>query len=252
MRPPTSGSPQRLILLHGFTQSARIWDPVRAALEPRESVALDLPGHGAGSDEGGSLAEGADRLAERGGTGTWVGYSMGERYALHVALAHPGRVGGLVLVGAHPGLEDDAERARRRAADEALATRIVSVGLPTFLEEWLAQPLFAGLSAAARAPEARRGNRAAGLARALRDAGTGTQEPLWNRLPDLAMPVLYVVGERDGRYRAVGERVVEALGARGRLAVVPDAGHAAPFEQPDAFVTLLVRWLRETAAPPPS
>ena len=53
----------------------------------------------------------------------WLGYSMGGRYALHVALRHPELVRRLVLVSATGGIDDPAERAARREGDEALADR---------------------------------------------------------------------------------------------------------------------------------
>jgi 2-succinyl-6-hydroxy-2,4-cyclohexadiene-1-carboxylate synthase len=174
------------------------------------------------------------------GPATFVGYSMGARVALHLALRHPAAVTALVLVGGTAGIDDDAERAARRAADDALASRIEAIGTDAFLDEWLAQPLFAGLPADGRGA---RSTDAAGLAASLRRAGTGTQEPLWDRLATLAMPVLVVAGERDEKFRAIGERLVAGIGANGALALVPGAGHAAHLEQPDAFLAVLRPWL---------
>ena len=72
-----------------------------------------------------------------------VGYSMGGRVALHVALAHPDRVTALALIGAQAGIDDPAERAERIAADEALADRIESDGIEWFAGYWADRPLFA-------------------------------------------------------------------------------------------------------------
>src|SRR5436190_1911294 len=84
------------------------------------------------------------RPSSANGGGAWLGYSMGGRIALHVALGHPDDVSRLVLVGATPGIVDPIDRATRCEADEALAAMVERVGVDAFLEQWLAQPLFAG------------------------------------------------------------------------------------------------------------
>src|SRR5690606_23536537 len=117
-------------------------------------------------------------LGDAAGPATYVGYSMGGRLALHLALARPDLVRRLVLIGATGGIDDEDDRAARRAADERLAAHLEQVGVATFVDEWLAQPLFAGLSPTAAARDERLANTAEGLASSLRLAGTGTQEPL--------------------------------------------------------------------------
>jgi 2-succinyl-6-hydroxy-2,4-cyclohexadiene-1-carboxylate synthase len=81
------------------------------------------------------------------------------------------------------------------------------------------------------------------LASSLRLAGTGSQQPLWSQLPQLAMPVLVVAGERDESYVAQARRLVENIGSNAALAIVPDAGHACHLEQPDAFLNIVCPFL---------
>jgi 2-succinyl-6-hydroxy-2,4-cyclohexadiene-1-carboxylate synthase len=233
----------RLVLVHGFTQTARSWDPIVARLgDVVEAVAVDAPGHGSAADVVADLWQAADHVVAAGGRGTYVGYSMGARICLHAALAHASAIERLVLVSGTAGIEDPAERASRRRADEELAASIERDGVDAFLKRWLDQPLFASLPVAARQVEDRRRNTAAGLASSLRHAGTGTQEPVWLRLPELAMPVLLVVGAADAKFRALAERM-HALIPDAGLAVVPGAGHTAHLEAPDTFVELLTTWL---------
>ena len=62
--------------------------------------------------------------------------------------------------------------------------------------------------------------------------------PLWERLGELTMPATVLVGERDAKFVALGERLAGALpGAE--LVVVPGAGHGLPREAPEAIVTVL-------------
>lgn len=240
------------MLLHGFTQSGRSWDPVSDQLLARgfSVQTVDAPGHGGSGSIRANLWTSADLLAETISTRTRsspadapplvVGYSMGGRLALHLALAHPAVVGRLLLLGATPGIDDAAERVSRRLADEALADAIEAEGddgLGAFIERWLANPLFSTLSRAQAGIEERLHNTAAGLASSLRLTGTGAQQSLWPRLGELAMPVLLAAGALDHKFRSVAADMLPRI--RGaRTALVADAGHAAHLERPSAFAQL--------------
>jgi 2-succinyl-6-hydroxy-2,4-cyclohexadiene-1-carboxylate synthase len=242
----TQGRGPRLVLVHGFTQTGRSWSAVADHLAAgHEVVAVDAPGHGDSATIEADLPAGADLLGVTGGRATYIGYSMGGRLCLHLAVARPDLVARLVLVSATAGIDDPAERQSRRDADEALAATIERDGLDAFLQRWVAQPLFAGLPD----PDLgdRRRNTVAGLAASLRRAGTGTQEPLWSRLPDLDVPVLLVAGADDPKFVAAAERMAGLLPRAAALAVVEGAGHTVHLEQPAEFLTVLDGWLAATA-----
>ena len=232
-----------LVLLHGFTQTGRSWQPVAAALAGRyRAAAPDLPGHGAFAERRPATFPACDAYLRAVSDKPYVlcGYSMGGRVALHAAFALGDRVRRLVLVGASPGIEDPGERAARAASDAALADRIEAIGVDAFAAEWEAQPLFAGMprGVAELAAADRRRNTATGLAAALRGLGTGVMPSLWGRLPGLDTPVDLVVGERDEKFRAIAERMAPALPSA-RVTVVEGAGHAVHLEAPDAVVGVL-------------
>jgi 2-succinyl-6-hydroxy-2,4-cyclohexadiene-1-carboxylate synthase len=234
----------QLVLVHGFTQTGRSWGRAAARLSERhELVLVDAPGHGRSSDVGAGLWEGAELIGERGGRAAYVGYSMGGRFCLHVALSRPELVERLVLVGATAGIEDEAARAERRQADQSWEQLLYEQPLERFVDRWLEGPLFRDLGPAAAARSARLENTAAGLASSLRLAGAGAQEPLWGRLGELGMPVLLVVGERDAKFTAIALRMQQGIGANARLAVVEGAGHAVHLEQPDAFAAIVERFV---------
>jgi 2-succinyl-6-hydroxy-2,4-cyclohexadiene-1-carboxylate synthase len=239
-------NPPRLALVHGFTQTSRSWDGVVPLLRDRlrpvpEIVAVDAPGHGDHHDLALGPVDGALAIGAEAGRATYVGYSMGGRLCLHLALARPDLVEALVLIGATAGIDDDVERAERRAADEALATEIEQIGVDEFLDRWLALPLFAGLPREGASVEDRRRNTVAGLASSLRLAGTGAQAPLWDRLGELRMPVLVLAGERDEKFLAIGRRIADRVGSA-TFATVAAAGHAAHLEQPDRTVDAIASW----------
>jgi 2-succinyl-6-hydroxy-2,4-cyclohexadiene-1-carboxylate synthase len=241
------GAGPRLVLAHGFTQTGRSWGPVADDLATDHEVLLpDAPGHGGSGDLRADLVEAADLLDAQVGPATYLGYSMGARWCLHLALAHPDRVQGLVLLGGTAGLADPAERAARVAADAALAAALDRDGVDAFLERWVAQSLFAGVPPEAVGMEDRRRNTATGLRSSLERAGTGAQEPLWDRLAELAaVPVLVLAGEHDDKFSALGRTMAEAIGPSASFHQVPGAGHAAHLEQPAALLALVRPWLAE-------
>jgi 2-succinyl-6-hydroxy-2,4-cyclohexadiene-1-carboxylate synthase len=225
-----------VLLLHGFTNTGASWDPVIAALGERyRALAPDIRGHGSASEARPvTLAAVIDDVAAAAPERfTLAGYSQGGRIALHAALALPERVERLVLIGASPGIDDPAERAARRAADEALATEIEGGRIEEFAARWASTPVLAGqpteVRAAAHADRLR--NTPAGLGGALRGLGTAALPSLWGRLGELRMPVALIVGERDAKFRAIGAQMSGAL-PRGELVVVEGVGHAVHLEAP--------------------
>ena len=243
-----AGTGPSLVLLHGFTQTARCWGPFDDALAERWPVRLvDAPGHGDSVCDHADVVEAAELLGRAGGHATYVGYSMGGRVALRLALDRPELVERLVLIGASPGIEDHAEREQRRHRDEALADRIEVVGVAKFLDEWLTQPLFRGLSPEAAHRDERLRNRAASLAASLRCAGIGAQVPLWQRLDELEMPALLVVGADDDKYGEIAERMRDHIGANATVQRVAGAGHTAHLEQPHRSARHVLDWLARTA-----
>ncbi len=258
VQPGPHGAPT-LVLLHGFTGSAASWQPVMARLQDMfRCVAIDALGHGdsdAPADPArygmahvvGDVLAIMDRLGEQ--RCLLLGYSMGGRMALQLAVAAPQRLSGLILESASPGLRGADERAARRAADEALARLLEEEGVAAFVDRWERLPLFASQQ---RLPETTRRalraqrlrNNPRGLAMSLRGAGTGAQEPLHERLTTLAVPTLLIAGALDDKYCAIA-RQMATQAPQARLAIVPDAGHNVHLEQPERFVALVREFARD-------
>jgi 2-succinyl-6-hydroxy-2,4-cyclohexadiene-1-carboxylate synthase len=238
--------PETVVLLHGFAGTGRLWDPVVARLDAERyrPLAPDLRGHGTAAARHPISFEGCieDVLGFAAHPFTLVGYSMGGRIALLTALAAPERIERLILVATTAGIEDPAERERRRAGDEALAAQIEHATIDDFILRWMAQPLFAGTppDAAARWRADMLENEPHALAAALRGIGTGAMEPLWDRLGQLRMPATVLAGERDAKFRALGRRLADGL-PNGELVIVDGAGHGIPREDPAAVAAAIAR-----------
>jgi 2-succinyl-6-hydroxy-2,4-cyclohexadiene-1-carboxylate synthase len=245
------GDGPRLVLVHGFTQTGASFRHLVPLLSAGHSVCtVDLPGHGRSAEiPADSLEQTASLLAASAGRASYLGYSLGGRVCLTLALDHPEVVERLILLGAHPGIADDGERAARVAADEALARRLVpddgTAGEPleTFLEAWLSGPLFAHLTEQQRDVAARLENTPAGLAASLRATGTGTQRPSLERLSRLTMPVLLIAGANDKRFGALAAEMATAIGENASVGLVDGAGHAAHTEAPEAFAEIVNAFL---------
>jgi 2-succinyl-6-hydroxy-2,4-cyclohexadiene-1-carboxylate synthase len=256
------GSGPPLVLLHGFTGSARSWGEFGKRLAAsRTVVAVDIIGHGQ-SDKPADVAayrmeraarnavEAVERLGFQ--AAPWLGYSMGGRLALYIAVAHQERVERLVLIGASAGLAGAEARRARVASDEALAERIEHGGIEAFVDEWERLPLWAsqarlpaGVRESIRA--GRLANDPRGLAGSLRGMGTGAQPALHDRLATVEIPALLLAGEADERYVAIGHELAAALPG-GRFEAIPEAGHAAHLENPRACAKAVERFLAEPGA----
>ena len=258
-----AGNGSSLLLLHGFTGCKENWDWLIMQFEPqRRVIALDLLGHGQSSAPKDHLRYAMERTAADLKTFLdtlnipevdLLGYSMGGRLALYFALTYPWMVNSLVLESASPGLEGIDLQKLRRLSDEALADRIEQNGILAFVEEWESLPLFASqarLSDAVRQKlhEQRIHNDPLGLAYSLRGMGSGAQPSLWERLCELHLPVLLIVGALDEKFTAINLRMKNSISGA-RLEIVPDAGHSVHLEQPLAYERLLRDFLKDLDFP---
>jgi 2-succinyl-6-hydroxy-2,4-cyclohexadiene-1-carboxylate synthase len=176
-----------------------------------------------------------------------LGYSMGGRLALHLALGAPQRISSLLLESASPGIEDAEQRAARVESDSALADDLERDGIEAFADRWQATPLFASQSRLPAAVlAAQRVRRIAqsplGQAQSLRGMGAGRQAYLQTRLPELTMPVLLLAGALDERYATLARDMSTRI-ADNRVEIIADASHAAHLEQPEAFAASVGRFL---------
>ncbi len=239
-----------IVFLHGFMGQARDWRRVTAALQERYCcVSIDLPGHGDST----ALAEDAytmpgaaaavvrtlDQLGIK--EAALVGYSMGGRLALYLAVHYPARFPRVILESASPGLRTEAERRQRRAHDNALAGRLESSTLEDFLAEWYAQPMFDTLRQHANFLDIqalRLRNHTHELARSLRCMGTGSQPSLWDELQHIKMPLFLLTGELDDKFRAIAADMAGRC-PRARVHIIAGAGHNIHFEKTSEFIAVL-------------
>jgi len=228
------------VALHGFAGSGLDWEPFERELG-LPLVAPDLLGHGAAAAPNDSDAYRAapmvSSVAETlppDGPVVLMGYSMGGRLALRLAPQLGSRLCGLVLMGAHPGLEDSIERSERIASDYSVAGMIEERGVEWFCEFWADQPLIRSqrripLDIRKKMSARRSANRAIGLAGSLRGFGQGAVEPVWLALPELHVPTLLVTGADDVKYTDIADQMVKLL-PDAEHTIIQEAGHCVHLE----------------------
>ncbi len=245
-----------LVLLHGFSNEAHVWDDIAPAIAPYyRTLAFDLRGHG-DSDwdperrydyeshvadlEAATEALGIERMV-------LFGHSFGGRVAMFFAGRHPERIAGLVVVDSGP--EHDPRGALRirletesrgdgsfesRADYRALMARNYPAASAAVVDRLAAHalreredgrfepkldPSFLKATADRAPAEQERESKA-------------TTEALWKALERLPAPTLVIRGAASDVLSAdIADRMVEVLPA-GQLAVVGQASHSVMTDNP--------------------
>ena len=249
------GTGYPLILLHGFTGSSIDWKPHREVFASHfDVIVVDLPGHGRtkSSADKFSMSDVAAELiillAElKLNVVNLLGYSMGGRLALYIAVHYPHLINKLVLESASPGLKTEEERLLRQKSDEQLACRIEQQGVQSFVDYWETISMWESQK---NLPDnirtdlrtQRLQNSAAGLASSLRGMGTGQQPSLWNNLATMSRPTKLIVGALDRKFTDIAIEMQQHL-PTSELTFVSHAGHNIHLEQPDTFNDMVIKFL---------
>lgn len=229
-----AGAGVPVVLLHGAFLNTLMWQPQFDGLaEHLHLIAVDLRGHGGtpcpvtarSFDRARDVVAVLDGLnIER---AVVCGLSMGGPVALQVALDYPERCLGLVLLATGPGSADRPLKAtaEMRANAESNAQRLIDLGIEGYLEstgiahtpgimEFLADPGYRRCYQRVLAA-----NKLAWLADSFRLASLDVPPEMarlmtserQRRLPELTMPVLFMVGDRDAMFLPVAAWLKTAI-----------------------------------------
>jgi pimeloyl-ACP methyl ester carboxylesterase len=229
------GSGPPLLLTHGYSSTAEMWQGQIDALAKHHQLVLwDMRGHGrsdypddaAAYSEAATVGDMAALLDEVGAENAIVGgLSLGGYMSLAFYRAHPDRVRALLIIDTGPGFKkDEAREAWNKRALET-ADRFEREGLDV-------------LKSASRERSGVSHRDASGLARAARGMLTQRDARVIESLPEIKVPSLVVVGASD--YMAA-----KIPGAA--KVVIPAAGHAVNIDQPQAFIEAVLPFLDSLA-----
>lgn len=231
-----------LVLGQSLGTSTILWESVAPLLQDHLRVtAWDLPGHGASpaADAPFTVAELADAVAAAVDAEQFLyaGVSLGGATGLELALRHPERVRAAAIVASGARLGEPEAWHERAAQVRAQSTSSLIVASA---QRWFAD------GSVAKHPQL-----TGRLLHALQAADDESyarccealaEYDVRERLGEINAPVLAVWGEHDRVAPQVKAAEVAAGAPRGESAMVPDAAHLPPAEQPDAVADLLRRF----------
>lgn len=159
-----------------------------------------------------------------------IGYSLGARLALHALIDQPRLWQKAIIVSGHPGLPAE-ERKARIEHDAAWAKRFELEPWEPLLHDWNNQEVFCGITPIPRLEQ--QFNRK-DLANLFNQYSLGRQEDLSPKITDLPLPILWIAGERDLRYKILADKQ-RLSHSSSRKWIAPHAGHRVPWESQQAF-----------------
>jgi pimeloyl-ACP methyl ester carboxylesterase len=249
-----------LVAVHGYPLDHRMWDPLaeraaRGALGPVASVfAPDLRGRGrsphaaqpthAMSLLADDVARDLEAALPAGAPFLLAGLSMGGYVCFEVLKRHGrrfgGRLRGLALFDTKASADDEAGRAKRREAIEAIRDGGIGAALSAMLPKLLAR------ASKGKAAEdlVKKMILATPPATAMADlAGLAVRDEGFEALAAWERPLLLAAGEEDTITPPSDAEAMAAVATRVpwvKLLTVPEAGHMLPLEQPDEAAAGLV------------
>jgi 2-succinyl-6-hydroxy-2,4-cyclohexadiene-1-carboxylate synthase len=255
----TWGNPHHppLLMLHGFLGSSYDWHGIAKKLSHNYfCIAPDLPGHGEHThralDETLNLTRAASELIVWLKAENWtpligLGYSLGGRVLLNVAVHNPAQFHALILEGTNPGIDHLDERAARLKWDQANAKKLLLNGIQLFIDDWYDLEIFKSLHRdpdfLSRTKASRLENDSDWMAKLVVDFSPGNNPSLWDQLDRLTMPTLVLAGELDAKYRLLSQEIIKKL--TGEIQLIEDAGHNTHLEKPEEFLSVIDTFLSE-------
>jgi pimeloyl-ACP methyl ester carboxylesterase len=176
------------------------------------------------------------------------GLSFGGLLSLHFALRARDRVRALLLVDTGPGFKKPEAQATWEARTERIAAKVEEIGMAAYVAGRAAPQLVGQRTdtpagrAAAVAIAAQTPHGIANFARRV----AGPASPVIDRLGEIDVPALVVVGEKDDAYLRAAE-VLEARLPRAERRTIAGAGHIVNLDDPDAFVAEVTAFLARLA-----
>lgn len=238
-----------LVTLHGFLGAPSLWGPAFSpALAPR-ALHRWLPGHGPDPWvlPGAGFEQIVDAFAATlPARAALVGYSLGARLALALLARHPRKFTGALLIGVHPGLDDDHERRERARWDDEQAAFLEEHGLSAFVDRWQQLPLFATQKTLAPAVieaqrAARLGHQPRAVAWSMRALGLAAMPSYRHAFDDRAPAPWLVTGELDTKFSTLAVDLARRWsGAQHTL--IAGAGHNVPLETPEKLAPVARAW----------
>ncbi|MFV0448756.1 MAG: 2-succinyl-6-hydroxy-2,4-cyclohexadiene-1-carboxylate synthase [Vibrio sp.] len=239
-----------LVFLHGLLGSGEDWQPTLEHLPNSNWITIDLPGHGESYNQGcddvahccKQISHTILSLLAPKTPIILIGYSLGGRIAmLGTVLKQFSNLNlvGLIIEGGNFGLQNEQEKKERWQNDSAWAKRFKTEPIEQVLSDWYQQAVFSSLNDEQRQTliTKRSANLGEYIAKMLLSTSLAHQPYLLPALQRLALPVHYVCGANDQKFRQLAEQSGLTYSQIAR------AGHNVHQEQPAAFAKTIQRFI---------
>ncbi|HKI43690.1 MAG TPA: 2-succinyl-6-hydroxy-2,4-cyclohexadiene-1-carboxylate synthase [Balneolales bacterium] len=245
-----------LVMLHGFMGDSGIFDHLIAVLQAFSNpVTIDLIGHGQTDAPGNSqryelsnqIDDINDLLSQLNLQGTFLlGYSMGGRLALRIALNNNLNLAGLILESTTYGIEDPAVKKDRLRSDQDNADRILN-DFHTFVDKWNRNPLFAASQPLKEETQQnldyiQRRQRPHGLANSLIGFGSASMASVRHQLGHISLPTLLITGQQDVKYSTIGNEMSRHI-PDCKHYILAGCGHRVHVDDPNKYVNTIRRFI---------
>lgn len=217
-------------------------------------MAIDLPGHGKSEIENKKNSYSIKKTAKyiidflknnKIESSHIIGYSMGGRLAIYLAINYPNYFKKIIIESAQPGILDSAERLNRKKFDHEISQKIEIMGLSKFLKFWYNQPIFTTLKNNknfANLLNSRIKNDPKKLSKSLIEMGAGAQPSLWKDLIKIKNPCLLIAGEFDLKYQKIFSKMHKEIYSS-NFVILKNCGHNTHFENPVEFIKVIKKFL---------
>ncbi|MFT8313050.1 MAG: 2-succinyl-6-hydroxy-2,4-cyclohexadiene-1-carboxylate synthase [Clostridium sp.] len=250
------GKGKPIICLHGFSENLSTWSLLK--LEGYQLILIDFIGHGKSDKPYSSkyyslkiMIKHLNKLIYKLGLKKYsmLGYSMGGRITLAYAIAYPYEIDRLILESASYGEVGFINRFKRRRKDLNLAKSILTNGIEWFNEYWSNLSIF---QSQRKLPNTiideirkrRLSNITYALSNTLLCSGQGKFPCMKDHIGKLSMPLLYISGEYDKKYKQIGKDF-EKSNSYTKHETIKGAGHNTHIENPNAFIEVLSKFLSD-------
>lgn len=175
-----------------------------------------------------------------------LGYSLGGRLALHALIYNPELWSSAVIISTHSGMSTLEEKMRRRIIDEEWANRFENDPWDRLMDDWNNRDVFKNDSFIFERVETEYSR--AKLSAVLRQWSLSRQSDLQQKVSELPMPILWIVGADDASYvqQALRLRFCHPLSG---IWIVPKTGHRVPWQRPEQFLLKITRFLEMVECP---
>ena len=172
--------------------------------------------------------------------GILIGYSMGGRLALHCLLADNSPWDKAIIISAHTGLSSIKDKEIRKKIDYEWSL-LAESNFDLFLNNWDKQNVFSDSMPIYR--DYTQLNIASQISTSFKNWSLSNQKYLNPFLPNIRIPVCWVVGEKDPKFVEIGKTATTLI-PNSELIISQSSGHRVPWDDQKFTLNTIKRFIK--------